>query len=96
MTELERAARTLIARQAAPPTMAFDEWLRCGIDNGFVGPPVCGTHDGMPTSTSEDDAFDDGHDPCLHILRLYLDAEHKVEIEAAHAPSVWRRTNAGF
>jgi hypothetical protein len=88
MTDLERSARSQVKH-----TVDFDEWLRLGIDNGFIGPPVCHTHDGLPTTEGEDLEFEDGFDGCLHVLRLYTDTEHKAEVEANHAPSVWRRTN---
>ena len=32
----------------------FDLWLKYGIEQGFCGPPVCYTHDGIPTSEEED------------------------------------------
>lgn len=72
--------------------MTFDEWLKVGMDAGYVGPPVCFTHDGLPTSEAEDEEYDLG-DPCLHILRLYTDDMARKRIERNHAPSVWRRTN---
>lgn len=75
------------------PTVDFELWLRQGIDNGFVGPPVCSTHDGTPTTEAEDNEMMDGYDPCLHILRLYPDPETRTLVEANHSPSVWRRTN---
>jgi hypothetical protein len=70
--------------------MDFDTWMEIGIMRGFVGAPICYTHDGLPMSADEDEAFDQGDDPCMHILRLYMDAEHKEEIEENHSPSVWR------
>lgn len=71
----------------------FDAWLRTGMDSGWCGPPVCDTHDGTPTTEGEDDAFMDGDDPCVHVLRLYPDSETKTAVEDNHSPSVWRRTN---
>lgn len=68
-----------------------EEWLDYGAQRGFCGPPVCATHDGTPTSADEDDAFEDGDDPCLHIIRLYSDGTSREAVEANHAPSVWRQ-----
>lgn len=99
MTELENAARRLRLVPSGPapepvvPTIDFEEWLRLGMDNGFVGPAVCETHDGLPTSEAEEDEFEDGADPCIHILRLYPDAKTRAAVERNHSPSVWRRTN---
>lgn len=93
MTELENSARAKVKR---PPTIEFDEWLRLGIDNGFCGPPVCDIHDGTPTSADEDAEWDEHGEVCIHVIRLYHDAEEKAAVEANHAPSVWRRTNRGL
>ncbi|WP_159600864.1 hypothetical protein [Agromyces humi] len=68
----------------------FEEWLREGQEQGFVGPAVCCTHDSVPTTEAEDDEWEDGDDICIHILRLYADIETKSAVEANHAPSVWR------
>lgn len=68
----------------------FDDWIRAGMDAGFCGPPVCYTHDGLPTSVVEDDAFDEGFDPCLSVVRLYEDAGVAAGVAANHSPSVWR------
>lgn len=71
---------------------SFDEWVRFGFEQGWVSPPVCETHDGTPMTEAE---ADDG-DTCIHILRLYEDAEHKAAVELEHAPSVWRASNQGW
>lgn len=70
--------------------MEFEDWLTIGMSEGWCGPAVCSTHDGVPMSDAEADEFVDG-DPCIHIIRLYADADQRVAVEAAHAPSVWRR-----
>jgi len=75
--------------------MSYDEWIALGIANGWTGPAVCYTHDGLPTSAAEDDEFEVG-DPCIHILRLYDDAEVKQAVQENHSPSVWRATNDGI
>lgn len=73
----------------------FDEWLQEGISNGFVGPAICYTHDGLPVSEQEDNEFEEG-DPCVNILRLYEDRATKIAVEEYHSPSVWRASNSGF
>lgn len=72
--------------------MDYDQWLLIGQKNNWVGPAVCYTHDGLPTSEAEDNEFSEG-DPCIHILRLYESKEIKDAVEDNHAPSVWRKTN---
>jgi hypothetical protein len=75
--------------------MTFDEWLAYGMAQDWCGPAVCNTHDGTPMSDSEFDQFDDGDDPCIHIIRLYGDLEAKRAVEASHSPSVWRKNSLG-
>lgn len=75
--------------------MDFEEWLALGHKNGWVGPPVCYTHDGLPTTAAEDEEFETG-DPCVNILRLYEDAAEKSGVEENHSPSIWRATNRGL
>lgn len=75
--------------------MTFDEWIQIGFDNGWTGPPVCVTHDGFPSTASEDEEFETG-DPCLNGLRLYDSPEEKRLVEENHSPSVWRASNSGL
>lgn len=77
-------------RKGKPP-LTFDEWISHGITEGWAGPPVCSTHDGTPTSAAEDDDFYAGHDPCIHIIRLYPDHTTRDAVETNHTPSQWRK-----
>lgn len=70
--------------------MNFNEWLKTGMNNGWCGPTVCYTHDGLPMSEVEIDEYYEG-DPCIHIIRLYEDHDHRNAVEEAHSPSVWRK-----
>lgn len=74
----------------------FEAWLEQGVKNGWCGPAVCYTHDGMPTTEPEDTEFEDGGDPCIHVVRMYEDRIHKMGVEANHSPSTWRATNRGI
>ena len=69
----------------------FDEWMRIGIEKGWIGPAVCSTHDGIPTSEEEDLLWEE-EDPCIHVIRPYFDADHKAAVEENHSPSTWRDT----
>lgn len=73
----------------------FNDWVKLGFDAGWVGPPICETHDGLPLTEAEEAEFE-YNDPCIHILRLYDSEEDKAEIEANHAPSVWRQSSYGL
>jgi len=70
--------------------MAFDYWMRYGIEQGYCGPPVCETHDGTPTSEWEDFALLDGAEPCIRVIRPYRSIDEKEAIEENHGPSEWR------
>ena len=72
--------------------LTFDEWISYGIKSGWCGPPVCSTHDGLPMSEPEYAEFDEGHDPCIHIVRMYEDIDTKKEVEDNHSPSQWRNS----
>lgn len=72
--------------------VTFDEWMTYGIEKGWCGPPVCYTHDGLPMSENEMQGFDDGQDPCMHVVRMYEDIVMKNEIEENHSPSLWRNS----
>jgi hypothetical protein len=76
--------------------MTFDDWVKIGFDNGWVGAPICETHDGLPLTEAQDKEFEEGGDPCVHILRLYDTVEEKLEVEENHSPSIWRATNSGL
>lgn len=67
----------------------FDSWVAEGIENGWVGPPVCYTHDGVPTSSNEDVALEDD-DICMFIMRCYSSPEERKFVEANHSPTIWR------
>jgi len=70
--------------------MNQDEWLNYGVEQGFCSPPVCYTHDGLPTTFEEDESWDED-EPCVHIIRPYHTEAHRLEVEDNHSPSVWRK-----
>ncbi len=72
--------------------ITFDEWITYGIEKGWCGPPVCYTHDGLPMSEQEYAEFDEGQDPCTHVVRMYEDIDMKKSIEDNHSPSQWRNS----
>lgn len=70
----------------------FEEWLAYGYAKGWVGVPVCATHDGVPMTASEEQEFETG-DPCVHVMRAYASTDEKRDVEENHSPSVWRASN---
>lgn len=54
-------------------TLSFDDWLRLGVEAGWVTPEFCLTHDGVPYTVEEEEAADDPEaldDHCVFALRL--------------------------
>jgi hypothetical protein len=49
---------------------SFEGWLRFGIEQGWCSTEWCYTHDGIPLTDYENEQFDEGGDPCVHIVRL--------------------------
>lgn len=76
--------------------MTFDEWIKFGFEQGFCSPPVCATHDGVPSSRVEDEEWEDGMDGCQHIVRLYEDTPHRKAVEANSFPVVYRANELGW
>jgi len=70
--------------------MTFDEWIKYGQDQGYCSPRVCVTHDGAPTTAAEDAEWDAGGDPCITVIRPYMDAAEKAAVEENYTPFKWR------
>lgn len=51
---------------------AFNAWLSTGIDKGWVSSPVCATHNGLPNTEEEEKEWDEGYDPCVIGLRVWV------------------------
>lgn len=61
--------------------MTFDEWLAIGREHGYCSMPACNTHDGVPQTPAELAEWDDGGDPCVHVIRLYESPQQMAEAE---------------
>ena len=85
-----RKGHGMIDRMELNDDIDFNQWIAFGMEKGWCGPPVCETHDGFPMSEQEVLEFEE-HDPCIHMVRLYEDENHKAAVEEAHSPSVWRK-----
>jgi len=51
------------------------DWVKLGEEKGFCSPAVCATHDGIPGVGNEEAEWEEGHDPCQHIVRLLHEGE---------------------
>lgn len=67
--------------------LTAEAWIEYGMRNGWCGPPVCFSHDGIPLT--EEEELDE--DACATIVRLYDDAMMRDEVEQNHSASVWRK-----
>ena len=76
--------------------MTYDEWIQYGVSQGWCGVPVCITHDGEPMTAEEEEQFENGEDPCIHMVRMYEAPEQKSGVEENHSPSQWRASNSGI
>ena len=56
-----------------PTTPDFWDWHALGVAQGWVSQVVCDTHDGLPMTDGEMEAWEDGDDPCIPALRLWSD-----------------------
>ena len=53
--------------------MTFDEWLRYGIGKGWASDVNCYTHEGFDLTPEDISEFDEGGDPCVHVVRIWVD-----------------------
>jgi hypothetical protein len=54
-------------------SVEFGAWLRQGIEEGWITEPFCNTHDIDPGMGEEEQKeWDDGFDPCQHVLRIMV------------------------
>lgn len=54
--------------------MNIYEWIQYGQDRKWVD-VACSTHDGIPMTEEEEASWWEGDEPCLHVLRLWPDAD---------------------
>ena len=52
--------------------MTIDEWITYGIAKGYCTDVTCVTHLGLSNTKEEEKAWDDGYDPCIFGLRLWI------------------------
>lgn len=51
----------------------FLTWMRSGRDRGWVSEIVCNTHSGLPSTEEEDEQWDEGYDPCVFAVRVWVE-----------------------
>ena len=56
------------------------EWLEYGKKQGWIIPQVvCNTHDGTPMTPTEQNQFEEGEDPCIHVIRIFESEEEQKQ-----------------
>ena len=51
--------------------MDIEKWVQIGIDNKWISPGFCITHEGDPYMTPEEEAeWEDGGDPCCVVFKV--------------------------
>lgn len=78
------------------PEMDEMTWMKYGWERGWVGPPVCYLHDGLPMTADELEDWSNGADPCMTVIRVYNDHEHRLGVEYNDSPTNWRASNLGW
>jgi hypothetical protein len=50
----------------------FFTWLDEGLRHGWISEPTCSTHNGLPGTAEEDMDWEDGFDPCVQAVRIWV------------------------
>lgn len=59
--------------QSDMPEQNIHEWLQVGIDNKWISSVNCLTHEFVPLTADEEREFEDGYDPCIPAVRVWID-----------------------
>jgi hypothetical protein len=65
--------------------MTLEQWIEYGVQRGFCTEQYCDTHAGTPLSDTENELFDEGSDPCIHVVRLGTEADWEANAVAYRA-----------
>jgi hypothetical protein len=55
----------------AKANMNYFDWRDLGISKGWISEPFCDTHNAGPITDEEEQAWEDGQDPCMFVFRIY-------------------------
>ena len=51
--------------------MKFEDWAAIGVEQGWISPSFCMTHDGDAYMTNEEEKeWEDGGDPCCVVFKI--------------------------
>ena len=55
--------------------LEFSIWLENGVERGWISPPECATHGELPMTGAENEQFEEGYDPCIPAVRIWVGSE---------------------
>ena len=58
--------------------MSMETWLELGIAAGYCTEPECQTHNQVALTSDEAEYFEDGGDPCIPVVRLWLEGRNSI------------------
>lgn len=67
--ELDRMKQLYAADAKA--NMDFFEWRDLGLANKWISEPFCDTHDTGYMTEEEEQAWENGEDPCMVVFRVW-------------------------
>ena len=50
----------------------FLDWAAMGIDRGWISDITCVTHHGLPNTKEEEKEWEEGYDPCVPGIRVWV------------------------
>ena len=62
--------------------LTFEQWLHYGEINGFCSAIFCFTHDGPPSSETEQRLWEEGSDPCCFAVRVGSEEDWESDARA--------------
>lgn len=65
----------------------FSNWLTEGFVNGWISPPACYSHHGVPLTLDEREALDRGEEPCIYLLRVFQSRDERRDVMLNHETS---------
>lgn len=70
--------------------MTIDQWIQYGLDKGYAE-TFCYMHDSAPMEEWEAKDYEEGNDPCIPTLRVWLDQEED-DLLSSPSPSTQQQT----
>ena len=66
--------------------MSFEDWFNYGVANGYCSDQFCSTHDVAPMHETEEQEWQQGGDPCMHVIRLGCSEDWQCQSTPGQVP----------